>query len=191
MEKNISELTTVIENLFWLKAQMPNAISNWQSNNPDCRYFTGIMNDVCNNPRSIVPQYLDPLIDWLLKYGENLKGRIAFGGANGVDNFIKAGLRNIYNFVLIADFFSQNSRFFYPSAPVHRFQEYVDSKKKQEEYSQLIDLLLSKLIGCNEKLSFLFLKLSQTVKKLPDDLKKIQNYLSNYCSTLKIRELKR
>jgi len=84
---------------------------------------------------------------------------------------------------MISDFFSKNTDYFVPN-----FEK--QSREKQKEYKEFLNILTSKLIGCNEKLSFIFLKLSKTIKNLSDELKSMQNYLENYCLTLRAEALK-
>ena len=188
---DISEVESLRENILWLKNRMSNYLANWQASRPVCEYNTGLIKEICNKPGILVPEVFDPLIKWLFDYELNREGRLAFAGPGGVDNFLKQGLYRIYRFVVVSDFFSNNPQYFSPSPSPEEFEAYTKSKKAQREFSEFLDILNSKLIGCNQQLTFLFLKLSGTIKNLPDDLKRVQQYLANYCSSLKIKQLKK
>lgn len=188
---DISEIESLKENISWLSNRMPNYLANWQSIRPNCNFNYGLIREICNKPGILVPQVFNPLLIWLDDYKANREGRLAFAGQGGVDNFLRFGLRRIYNFVIVADFFSQNSNFFAPSPLPEQKEAYFQSKKTQRQFSEFIDILNSKLIGCNEKLSFLFIKLSSTIKTLPEDLLGMKTYLQNYCTSLKIKQLRK
>jgi len=185
---DIKEVETLRENITWLQKNMPTVIDNWNKSRKvsgmTCEIYPSIIREICNKPGLLNSNIFDPVLKWLADYQLNREGQKAFAGANGLDTFLKIGLRSIYNFVFVADFFSKNTDFFVPG---YTFADV----KKQKYYEEIINLLNSKLIGCNEKLSFLFLKLSRTIKNLPDDLKKMQNYLDDQCVSLRIRELKK
>ena len=187
---DISEIESLRENINWLSKQMPKVVQNWQSTRPNCSYNFGIIREICNKPGIIAPQIFDPLIKWLADYELNREGRIAFPGASGLENFFRIGIRRIYNFILVADFLSINSQYYIPSASLTNPAAYRETKKSQDKFAEFVDIISSKLIGCNKSMSFLFLNLTQGLS-LADDLKRMQDYLSNYCASLKFRELKR
>ena len=64
-----------------------------------------------------------------------------------------------------------------------------EAADKQKIYQDFINTLSSKLIGCNEQLGFIFLKLSKTVKSLPSDLGKMQSYLESQCLSYRMRAI--
>ena len=188
---DITEVESIRDNILWLRDRMPNVIANWKSTNPNCDFNSGLIKEICYNPGILVPNVFEPLIKWLFDYQLNREGRLAFAGTSGVDNFLKAGLYRIYRFVMVSEFLSQNSQYFVPSAPVGSPDAYFKSKKSQNEFSEFVDILISKLIGCNKDLSFVFLNLSKTIKNLPPDLKKVENYLENQCVSLRIKDLRK
>lgn len=188
---DVKEVESLRDNILWLKNRMPNYLTNWQSSRPVCEYNTGLIKEICNKPGILIPQVFDPLIKWLFDYELNRDGRLAFAGPSGVDKFLTSGLYRIYRFVVVADFFSNNPQYFSPSPSPEDFTAYTKSKKAQKEFSEFLDVLNSKLIGCNEKLSFLFIKLSRTIKKLPEELQRVQQYLENYCNSLRIKQLRK
>ena len=66
---------------------------------------------------------------------------------------------------MVANFISDNPQFYTPSADPNQFSAYAESKKAQTTFSEFVDILSSKLIGCNKQLNFLFLDLSKTIKE--------------------------
>ena len=188
---DISEINALNDNISWLRNRMPNYLANWQASRPNCNFTSGLIKEICTKPGILAPQVFDPLLVWLNDYKANREGKLAFPGPAGVDNFLKIGLRRIYNFVVVADFFSENSQFFAPSPSLTQTAAYQESRKTQKQFSEFIDILNSKLVGCNEKLTFLFLRLSKTISVLPDDLRSMQNYLENYCRSFRVKQLRR
>ena len=49
--------------------------------------------------------------------------------------------------------------------------------------------LNERLIGCKQKLNFLFLGLVETVKQLNPELEKMRLYLDNSCNSIRIARL--
>jgi len=188
---DLPEIKSLKDNISWLKERIPNALGNWQATKPNCNYNSGLIKEVCNKPGILVPQVFNPLLVWLDDYKLNREGKLAFPGPSGVDNFLRIGLRRIYNFVIISEFFSDNPQYFSPSPSTTNFPAYQESKKTQQQFSDFLDILSSKLIGCNESLTFLFIKLSSTIRTLPEDLRFMKGYLENYCSTLRIKQLRK
>ena len=188
---DVKEVESLRDNISWLKDRMPNYLSNWQATRPVCEYNTGLIKEICDKPGTLISGVFNPLIKWLFDYELNRDGKIAFAGASEVDKFLTSGLYRIYRFVVVSDFFSNNPQYFSPSPSPEDFAAYTKSKKAQKEFSEFLDILNSKLIGCNENLSFLFLKLSKTIKKLPLELQRVQQYLENYCNSLRIKELRK
>ena len=186
---DVKDVEIIMENINWLKRQMPIAISNWQGGKPNCSIgYPGVLGEVCQTPNIIYSKIFDPLIKWLADYILNREGEIAFTGPGGLDFFLKQGLRYISNFVIVADFFSRNPYYFVPFDSTS-----IEAKKaatdKQKQYQEFINTLSSKLIGCNDQLAFIFLKLSKTIKSLPDDLRKMQSYLEQQCLSYRIRKI--
>jgi hypothetical protein len=185
---DVKEVEQLRENIRWLQKVMPTALNNWYNSRKvsgiNCEAYPGVVKEICYKPGLLNSNIFDPVLKWLSDYQLNREGRMAFPGPKGLDTFLKVGLRTIYKFVIVADFFSRNPDFFIPDFT-------GAGVKKQKEFQDFIDLLNSKLIGCNEKLSFIFLKLSKTIPNLPEDLKAMQKYLDDHCLSLKIRELKK
>lgn len=187
--QDVKEIEEIIENLKWLAGKMPGALDNWQKTKPNCLYHTSWVKEICEKPGKI-KDIFDPLIKWLFDYILSREGKIAFAGSAGLDAFLKKGLVLISNFIIVADFFSKNTQYFYPSPDPTKQKEYFESKKNQNLQTEIIQNMMSRLIGCNEKFSFLFLRLSKTINKLPDDLKRLQDYLERECISLKVSNLK-
>lgn len=189
---DVNEVESIIGDLSWLQKNIPIAISNWQATKPNCNYYSGMIKEICLTPGKLDKGIFDPLIKWLADYTLNRQGRIAFAGANGLDNFLKIGLRLITNFVIVADFFSKNPSYFIPTPPISSANLTAVKKAtdSQAQYKEFLNLLSSKLIGCNEKLNFIFLKLSKSINKLPEDLLKMQQYLESQCLSYRIQGLK-
>jgi len=189
--KDIQEVELIIENLKWLNRQMIPAISNWQATKPRCSLLgsSKIVKNICEKPGTLNRDIFDPLLKWLYDYILNREGSLAFTG-KGLDTFLKKGLRHIHAFIVIAEFFERNPQYFIPDPPISNLTEYVKAQKSQAEYKKFLNVLMSKLIGCNRKLSFLFLDLSRTIRQLPKDLKDIQEYLDQQCLFTRTRLLK-
>lgn len=177
-ETDIEQVEKLRENLIWLKNKMPGVIKIWKSRNPICEYYPSLIGKMCTSPGLIENEIFDPVIKWLSDYQLMREGRISLPTSKNLDNFIILGLKIIYNFIYFAEFLSKNTDFF------------TGDLKSQKEYTQILNEISSQLIGCNETLSFLFLKLSRTVKQLSPDMKQIQNYLDTRCQTIRIQNLK-
>ena len=175
---DIKDADLLRDNVIWLRDRMPSALNNWQSTKPDCEYNSGLIKDICYKPGILLPQVFEPLIKWLSDYILSREGKIMY---QDLDNFLRAGLYRIFRFVTVMDYFAMNTSYFVPNAR---------EVKSRNNYQEFIDTLISKLIGCNQDLAFVFLKLIGTVK-LNSDLQNMQNYLQNECSTIRIRALKR
>lgn len=186
---DVKEVEIIMENLSWLQKQMPIAIANWQASKPNCLYHPGLIGEICQNPGKLNPTIFDPLKKWLADYILNREGKIAFTGSNGLDFFLKVGLRNIFNYVIIADFFSKNPYYFAPTPPVSNITAAKKVGDTQKQYQEFINTLSSKLIGCNEQLGFIFLQLSKTIAELPQDLMKMRSYLEDQCLSYRIRSI--
>lgn len=185
---DIKQVEELRDNIRWLQKVMPSALNNWANSRKvsgiNCEAYPSLVKEICYKPGVLNSSIFDPVLKWLSDYQLSREGQIAFPGPKGLDTFLKLGLRNIYKFVFVADFFSRNPDFFIPDFSGAGI-------KKQNEYEDFINILNSKLIGCNEKLAFIFLKLSKTVKDLPEDLKAMQKFLDDHCLSLKLRELKK
>lgn len=178
--RDVEEVELLRDNVLWLKQRMPVAIKNWKIRDPNCNFSAGLVRDLCYKPANILPEIFDPLIKWLSDYILYREGRIKL---NNVDDFLRVGLVNIYRFVLLADTFMKNSHYFIPS-------NMPRSIKSENEYREFINILLSKLIGCNKQLNFLFIDLSKTIKGLVPELVQMQNFLQNECLSLRIENLR-
>lgn len=188
---DIKEAKAIKDSLVWIKTTMPAAINRWIENVGNCQYAmdymsSGILKNLCLNPRQLNPNILDPLIKWLDDFILNREEKLVIPD---LDKFLRRGLRLIYQFTVIADHFIKNPRYFYPDPPVRDLKTYREAQQKQNEYKAFIITLTQKLIGCKEELSFFFLDLSKTVKKLPEDMKRIQDYLDQECLFLRTRKL--
>lgn len=188
---DIKEVKEIKEYLVWIKAEMSKAINRWIENVGNCKYAmshmsSGILRNLCENPRQLNPKILDPLIKWLDNYMLNREGKLQIPN---IDTFLLRGLRLIYQFTVVADHFIKNPRYFYPDPPIRDLKAYSAAQREQNKYKELIIILTEKLIGCNKNLSFLFLDLSKTIKKLPEDMKRIQDYLDQECLFLRTRKL--
>lgn len=189
---DVNEVESIMSDLAWLQKNMPVAINNWQTTKPNCDYHTGMIKEICQSPGKLNREIFDPLIKWLADYVLNRQGKIAFAGPNGLDNFLRLGLRLITNFVVISDFFAKNPSYFVPTPPISsgNLANVKKATEQQAQYKEFLNLLSSKLIGCNEKLNFIFLKLSRTINNLTDDLKRMQEYLNSQCLSYRISGLK-
>lgn len=175
---DVQEIENIRSELKNLRNDINKGIVNWQKTNPRCDYEYGLVAEICKSPGKINTLVFDPMEKWLADYILTREGKLAFTGPGSLDGFLKIGLRTIHNFVTIADFFSRNPQYL------------VSGTDKQKLYVKLLDTISSNLIGCNEKLAFIFLKLSKTIKVLPEDLLKIQSDLETKCNTYRIRGLK-
>lgn len=189
--EDVKEVEEILSNLRWLQKEMPKALQNWKTVKPQCSFHTGIIREICNSPGRINSLVFDPLIRWLSDYILNRESRIAFAGPGGLDAYLKKGLRIIAQYIILIDFFSKNTDFFAPTPKVtsSNLSAASEAVKKQVQYREIINTLSSKVIGCNNQLSFIFLDLSKTISDLPEDLRRVQNYLENYCLTLRTRRL--
>ena len=190
--KDLQEIGTLQENLGWLRTQFKRGTQTWQSSKPDCRFYSGIVKEICDYPGKLDGLVFDPLQKWLADYILSREGRIAFSGPGGLDYFLKSGLRTIFYFTEIADFFSKNPQYLSTTPPITKadLSKAKEAVDKQKQYTQIINTISSKLIGCNQELSFLFLQLSKTIKNLPQDLLEMQKKLENKCNSYRIAKLK-
>ena len=187
---DIRDVENLRDHVLWLEKRMPGVMGRWQESKPNCEYHAGVIKEICYKPGTIVSEVFDPVSKWLSDYILNREGKLAIPD---VDAFLRAGIYRFFKFVVVADFFSQNPQYFVPYQVLDKnnISAYTASLKTQKDYQEFIDLLISKLIGCGEKLNFVFLKLVKTVKQLPPELANMVNYLQNECNFLRVRALKR
>ncbi len=187
---DIRDVENLRDNVLWLGQRMPGFMQRWQASKPNCEYNTGLIKEICYKPGILGIEVFDPVIKWLSDYILNREGSLKIVN---VDDFLKAGLYRIFRFVTVADFFAQNTQYFVPYQALdqNKLSEYRTYLKSQKDYQEFINLLLGKLIGCNDKLHFIFKKLLKTVDKLPEDLQKMQAYLENKCVSLRIQALEK
>jgi len=180
MEKDIKEVEFLRDNVLWLRDRMPSAMGSWQDTKPVCEYNAGLIKDICYRPGILIPEIFDPLVKWLSDYILLREKRIQIPD---LDAFLRAGLYRMFRFITVADYFAKNAYYFVPKG--------LETAKAKNDYREFINVLMEKLIGCNKQMNFMFLDLTKTIKKLPDDLKQMQMYLENQCTSLKIRKLER
>jgi hypothetical protein len=187
---DIKDVENLRDNVLWLEKRMPGVMTRWQESKPNCEFHTGVIKEICYRLGTIVTDVFDPVSKWLSDYILNREGVLPIAD---VDGFLRQGIYRIFKFVVVADFFSQNPQYFVPFQVFDKsnISAYTASLKTQKDYQEFIDLLVSKLIGCGEKLNFVFLKLAKTVKTLSPELSNMQNYLQNECAFLRVRALKR
>lgn len=187
---DIKEVEQILDNLRWLQSKMPIAVANWQSTKPNCVFTSGALRQICEAPGKLNSFVFDPLIKWLADYILSREGVIKFQPGQ-LNDFLRKGLRTITNYVVVADFFSKNPDFFAPNPKISSgtLQQFSQNVKVQGQYRDFLNTLSSKLIGCNDKLRFVFLSLSKTVPNLSPDLKKMQDYLDAQCLSLRVRTL--
>jgi len=193
MKANVSDIEEVqhlLDQLRWLSNQMPNAIRNWMSTKPNCLFYTGALKSLCENPAILNRTVFDPLIKWLSDYILLREKRITVQtlNFNSLDDFLKVGLRVIAKFIIVAEFFADHTDLFVPNSK--DLSKMGQIYKQRDQYKEFINILLSRLIGCNDKLSFLFLKLSGTISNLSDELKLLRTHLDDKCLDLRKQALK-
>ena len=185
---DIREVSQLRDDVLWLRDRMPAAMARWSGSRPNCEYNAGLIKDICYRPGILIPEVFDPVIKWLSDYILNREGTMKIVN---VDDFLRAGIYRIFRFITVADFFAKNPQYFTPYVPPQDFNAYAAASKAQADYREFINLLSEKLIGCNDKLHFIFLKLSKTIPNLTPDLQQMQTYLANHCTFLKVRALER
>ncbi len=187
---DIRDVETLRDNVLWLGQRMPAFMQRWQASKPNCEYNAGLIKDICYKPGILGSEVFDPVVKWLSDYILNREGTMKI---DNVDDFLKAGLYRIFRFVTVADFFTKNPQYFVPYQALDKndLAGYRTYLKSQKDYQEFINLLMGKLIGCNDKLHFIFKKLLKTVKTLPEDLQRMQTYLENQCFSLKVRALEK
>lgn len=196
MRKNSTEeIEKLIDDIKWLNKTMPTAVKNWNNTRPNCDLFSGILKNLCENPNILNRVIFDPLIKWLFDYILVLDKKIDIGKKFGsLDEFLKIGLRVMAKFIVTAEFFSKHTDLFLPDPPGPMGSEYVSKmveiNKQRDQYRRFINLLSSKLIGCQETTALMFLSLTKTIKNLDNDLKSLINYLDNRCTDIRLEKLK-
>jgi hypothetical protein len=193
------EIGDLRNNILWLEKQMPRALKNWLNTKPSCDFLGGILKNICETPGVINKTVFDPVVKWLADYELLKERRLDLKSKNlTLDDFLKIGLRVISKFIIVAEFFANHTDFLapYPDSRTKGTDPQYNEKlfaanKAQKEYGEFINLLSSKLIGCNEKMGFMFLKLSKTISNLPPELQQMQNYLENQCINLRVKNLKK
>ena len=187
---DIRDVENLRDNVLWLEKRMPGVMGRWQESKPNCEYFSGVIKEICYKPGTIVTEVFHQVSNWLSDYILQREGKLVI---SDVDAFLRAGIYRFFKFVVVADFFSQHSEYFVPFQVLDKnnISAYTASLKTQKDYQAFNDLLISKLIGCGEKLNFVFIKLVKTVKVLPPELSNMVNYLQNECNFLRVRALKR
>lgn len=184
--EDIKDVDIILDNIKWLSAKMPLAIKKWKDTKPDCRYNDGLVKVICENPIKINGEVFLPIMEWLLDYKLRRNSKdVEYKIKGDTDYFLKTGLRRIFRFVTIAEFFSDNPQYF--------VTENVDLFTKTElsgKYRDIISTINKRLIGCINTLSFNFIKLANTIKILPEDLIEMKSYLNNICIKKKVQDLR-
>ncbi len=189
MQTDLDDIELLIENITWLSKKMPEAVSNWKATRPVCEYNTGLVRIICENPGKLNDEVFTPMLVWLDEYklrrtGKNLISK------NNVDYFLKSGLRRIFRFVTVAEFFSDNSQYFISNNSNNPANDIFSRNEMTKKYREIISNIDKRLIGCIETLSFNFLKLAETISDLPEDLLEMKSYLYNVCVKKRVQDLK-
>nr|QBK91416.1 MAG: hypothetical protein LCPAC302_00360 [Pithovirus LCPAC302] len=194
IKPDVEEVKLLIDNLQFIEKQLPRAIGNWKNKIKSCDWavigdnIDGILKSICQNPVTI-GKIFAPLYSFLNNYIANREGRIAFTGRE-LNAFLKRGLTAIYRYTVMSDFFAKNPHFFVPSvSPITQFSAYKKAQTQQNTYKDFMLTLNERLIGCKQKLNFLFLGLVGTVKQLNPELEKMRLYLDNSCNSIRIARL--
>lgn len=186
--EDLSDIEILQKNLGWLKNKFQDASPSWRKN---CQYYSGIVKQVCEKPGQL-NNLFDSLQKWLADYILIREGRQAFAGQGGLDSFLKVGLRTIFYFTEVADFFSKNPQYLapFPANITANLEQAQQAGQMQQQYSEFINIFSSRLIGCDKQLNFLFLDLSKTVKNLTPELRDMQSRLEQKCTSYRIAKLK-
>lgn len=176
------DIEILIDNLKWLEGEMPKALKGWMDTRPACDAYPNLTKRMCQNPKLVKEQILDPVIKWLYDY--QLKKE-----SGKLDRtFILLGLRKIYDFIFFAEFLSKNTDFFTGQNKGGKPEDLFALYKKRQQYRNILNAISERLIGCRDTLSFIFLRLSEGIP-LNEDMKKIRDYLHNRCVFLKYESL--
>lgn len=193
---DVTEVKTIIDNLQYLEKTLPPAIHRWKKqlgNNCDLamgHMSKGTLKRLCENPSILHREIFAPLYSFLNTYIANREGRIAFTGKT-LDSFLKKGLRAVQKYVVIADHFARNPNYFVPDVSFSEkgYAAYKAATVEQNKYKEFIFTVNEYLIGCKDKLNFMFLKLLSTVKNLDPELQQMKDYLDQQCISMRIARL--
>jgi hypothetical protein len=185
MEKYIKEIEDVRENILKLEQLLDGllinykydsnfAVKNWLKRKPNCAYYSSkILRELCEKPGTLKSFILDPIKKWLFDYEINLTRNIP--GFN-LDTFLRRGIRVIYNFIMIAFFFAQNSNYFTPL------------EKTKNTKLWILDLI-SQMSNCTDRLTFIYDRMKR-IKNLPEELKNMRQEISDICLRVRLEKLK-
>lgn len=188
--QDVVEVKTIIDSLKYLETQFPSAIQNWKNQIKTCDGATGILKRLCENPNIVRTEIFGPLYQFLNTYIANREGKVAFTGPT-LDTFLKKGLRAIQAYTVVSDFFAKHPEYFIPDVPYTKDPKgYTAAVLEQKKYKDFIFTINERLIGCKDKLNFMFLKLLTTVKNMPQELVDMKNYLENQCLFMRKERLK-
>lgn len=194
---DVTEVKVLLNNLQTLEKKLPGAIQRWKQDIKSCnsaiafmRDESALLKDLCERPGTFGTNIFGPIYSFLNAYIANREGRMAFTGPS-LDAYLLRGLRAIYNYSVVADFFARNPQYFVSPVPVSAGLEaltkaQIESNKQKDEILSTIE----RLIGCKKELNFMFLRLLSTVKNLNPDMQKFKSLLEDECRSVQIERLK-
>lgn len=192
---DVTEVKTLIDNLQFLEKALSGAIVNWKKQIKTCDLATsymskGILKNICENPSALRNEVFGPLYSFLNTYISHREGKIAFTPGS-LDPFLLRGLVAMQKYIVVSDFFARNPSYIVPSVSVSQGIEAASkSANSQKQYKDFIFTVNERLIGCKDTLSFVFLKLLSTVKKMNPEMTELKQYLADQCNSIRIERLK-
>ena len=194
---DITEIKVLLSDLQSLEAKLPGAIQRWKQDIGTCNSVAAFMRDesqalrnLCDRPGNLNQNIFAPIYSFLNAYIANREGRIAFT-AQSLDAYLLRGLRAIYNYSVVADFFARNPQYIFPTPPVSAGLEALTKAQMSlnKEKGEILSTI-ERLIGCKNDLNFLFLRLLSTVKNLNQDMQTLKSRLEDECRSVRIEKLK-
>ena len=191
---DVTEIELILDNLEYLEKQLYGAISRWKKNIKTCDWAVdymskGVLKGICKNQIEL-KEIFGPLYSFLRTYIAIRNKRIAYTGKS-LDKFFIRGLKAIQKYTVVSNFFAENPQYFFPNESLTNVKKFTKAQVSQQKYKEFIINLNERLIGCKNKLNFMFLGLLGTVKTpLSDELKDMKNYLENQCLFMRTKKLK-
>lgn len=195
---DIESIKIILNNLQYTEKILQNAIVNWKKNKnvknfcENINIYPGkkIIENLCEHPNSkyLNKEFFQPLYKFLKLYIAIREKLLAYVGKT-LDSFLKLGLKAIYKYVVLTDYFTKNIKYIVLDDDPTNIGLFLKTVEKQNKYKEYLLSLSENLIGCKKKL-FMFLSLISSVDNLNDEQKSMKKIISDQCLYIRMEKLK-
>ena len=175
------DLTSIIDDLQYLGRVTSRLTSNWRKSLGSCKGAihdpTNIIMQVCTKGDATF--IFNNLIKWLKQWDT----RKSLSEAQ-----LKLGIQYLYAYAVWADFLLHHLEF-YPPDGSDKVKGLRNLTQNQKNFGEVVLLTTEKLIGCTGQLSGILLPQINSLKRLPADLVKKREFISDQCLALRVMHL--